>query len=449
MREIVQDGTPVLREIAGPVPELLFGSPELFRIIKDMEEALDKELEGVALAAPQIGVPYRLFVVRKDRTLPLQKSTAKNPPPAPSTPEVEVFVNPEIVKTSRKRAKMDEGCLSVRGIYGTTSRHERVTIRARRPDGSRVERGAGGLMAQIFEHEIDHLNGVLFTDHAKNLVRVSHEPQERFAYFGTPDFSSLVLDELAEAGFIPEVVITNPDKPAGRGLTLAESPVKKWALARGIHILQPESFDDTVLEDIKKYALHFAVVAAYGKILPSRVLDLFPQGALNVHPSLLPRYRGTSPIESQILADEKTIGVSVIAMDEKMDHGPVVAQEKVVIPNWPVNRNSANEFFWKAGGVLLARILPSWLANSIETTPQDESQATFTKKINKEDGEIDLSAPARTNYLKYLAYEGWPGTYFFENGKRMKITAASYKNGKFIIERVIPEGKREMAYKAA
>lgn len=174
MKEIVQDGAEVLRDIAKPVPEELFRTPELARIIEDMKAALDPELEGVALAAPQIGVPYRIFIVRKDRTLPL--------PPIDDTTvitervaENDIYINPEIVKTSRKRANMDEGCLSVRGYYGTTKRHERVTIRARALDGTRFERGAGGLMAQIFEHEIDHLNGILFIDHAEHILHIPHE----------------------------------------------------------------------------------------------------------------------------------------------------------------------------------------------------------------------------------------------------------------------------------
>jgi peptide deformylase len=178
MKEIVQDGAPVLRDIAKPVPEELFGTPDLARIIQDMKDALDPEIEGVALAAPQIDVPYRMFIIRKDRTVtppPLEEGVT---PPLP-TPEYEVYINPEIVRTSRKRAKVDEGCLSVRGVYGTTSRHERVTIRARDLAGKKFERGGGGLMAQIFEHEIDHLNGILFIDHAEHLIEITHgEPTE-------------------------------------------------------------------------------------------------------------------------------------------------------------------------------------------------------------------------------------------------------------------------------
>lgn len=175
MKAIVQDGAAVLRDIASLVPEELFGTSELAQIIDDMKAALDPELEGVAIAAPQIGVSYRIFVVRKDRTVtppPMEEGVTPPPPPPPA---YEVYINPEIVKTSRRRAEVEEGCLSVRGVYGTTRRHERVTVRARNADGSTFERGGGGIMAQIFEHEIDHLNGILFIDHAEHLINITHE----------------------------------------------------------------------------------------------------------------------------------------------------------------------------------------------------------------------------------------------------------------------------------
>lgn len=177
MKEIVQDGAPVLREIATPLPEQLFGSPDLTRLISQMTVALDREIEGVALAAPQVGVSWRVFIVRRDRTLPPPPLNEHSQAPAHIVPAaIEVYINPEIIKTSRRRSLADEGCLSVRGVYGTTNRHERVTLRARNADGSSFERSAGGIMAQIFEHEIDHLNGVLFIDHAEHLVQVKHAP---------------------------------------------------------------------------------------------------------------------------------------------------------------------------------------------------------------------------------------------------------------------------------
>lgn len=173
MKEIVQEPTPVLRETARAVPEEWFGSEKLTRLVEDMSRALDREPEGVALAAPQVAVPYRMFIVRMDRTRPVAPAAQgeKAPPPEP---EVEAYINPEIVKRSRRSSRVEEGCLSVRGVYGLARRHERVTLRARRVDGTSVTRGAGGLLAQIFEHELDHLNGVLFIDHAENLVRLTH-----------------------------------------------------------------------------------------------------------------------------------------------------------------------------------------------------------------------------------------------------------------------------------
>ncbi|MDB5237285.1 MAG: peptide deformylase, peptide deformylase [Parcubacteria group bacterium] len=156
---IVQDGDPVLREIAAPVAEEEFGTPALLKIIDDMMVALDAEADGVALAAPQIGVSKRLFIVRYDRL-----GTGDEEPPA--GPQLGVYINPEFVKSSRRRLEMDEGCLSVRGVYGKTIRHDRATVRARTPDGSAFERGGGGILAQVFQHETDHLEGILFIDHA-------------------------------------------------------------------------------------------------------------------------------------------------------------------------------------------------------------------------------------------------------------------------------------------
>lgn len=163
---IVQNGDPVLRAVARPVDETLFGSEELSRMLRDMEEALDTQVDGVALAAPQIGLSYRIFLVRYDRMLPRTEEAHPK--------DVGVFINPELVKTSRKTEVMDEGCLSVRGIYGHTLRHDRATVRARTADGGTFMRGAGGILAQAFQHEIDHLDGILFIDHAVDMREVEY-----------------------------------------------------------------------------------------------------------------------------------------------------------------------------------------------------------------------------------------------------------------------------------
>jgi len=176
MSVIVQDGEPVLRKISALVPEELFGTPELKGIIDDMAATLNEQLDGVALAAPQIGIPYRIFIVRYDRTI------APTPEDEPDhAADLGIYINPEFVKSSRRRLEMDEGCLSVRGIYGKTMRNERATVRARDVDGIVFERGGGGLLAQIFQHETDHLNGILFIDHATDLVEVHKESHTHVA----------------------------------------------------------------------------------------------------------------------------------------------------------------------------------------------------------------------------------------------------------------------------
>lgn len=167
----MQDGHPVLREIAKAVPEELFGTPELSQILRDMEVTLDAQPDGVALAAPQVAIPYRIFIVRYDRMRRHEEEKE-------TIPERGVYINPIFVNSSKKREEMSEGCLSVRGIYGQTLRHERATVEARDEKGVYFERGGGGILAQAFQHEIDHLDGILFIDHAVELREVEKQSDE-------------------------------------------------------------------------------------------------------------------------------------------------------------------------------------------------------------------------------------------------------------------------------
>ncbi len=171
MKKIVQDGDPVLRDIAADVSEDMFGGAELKGVVNDMIGALEVEKDGVAIAAPQIGVPLRIFVIRHDRLYP-------PPPEGPLPADPIVYINPEFVRASRRREVMDEGCLSVRGVYGKTYRYQRTTVRARGLDGSTFERGGGGILSQVFQHETDHLDGILFIDHALDTYEVRKNSEE-------------------------------------------------------------------------------------------------------------------------------------------------------------------------------------------------------------------------------------------------------------------------------
>ncbi len=274
--------------------------------------------------------------------------------------------------------------------------------------------------------------------------------QLRFAYFGTPEFAAIILEELFMKGFTPALIVTQPDKPKGRKLVLTPSEVKVWGEAHSVRVLTPLKMrDETFIAALTEAKYELFIVAAYGKIIPKEILDMPKYGVLNVHPSLLPKFRGSSPIESAILSDEKWTGVTIMQLDEEMDHGPVLAQRERIMNNWPPRGSELTRDLAHFGGSLLADVIPEWL-NGLKAFPQDHSHATFTKKITKEDGLLDFTDDPVMNYKKVRAYDDWPGTYFFttKHGKniRVKVTDATFEDGKLVITRVIPEGKKEMTY---
>lgn len=280
--------------------------------------------------------------------------------------------------------------------------------------------------------------------------RTADSNDVRFAFFGTSRAAVGVLDELERAGYAPRLVVTAQDSRRGRGLRLSPTPTKEWATARDIPVLQPEKFDSNILQNIGIYEADVFIVVDYGKILPKSVLDIPKRGCLNVHFSLLPRWRGASPIRSAILNDDGNIGVSIILLAEKLDEGPIVAQNPIPLPSWPMKASVVEDMAIRESGRLLARILPEWLAGNVEARAQNHDLATYCKKIKKEDGLLDLSADPYKNLLKIRAYDGWPGTYaFFERGGkriRAQILDAHIANSRLVIDRVKPEGKREMGY---
>ncbi len=274
--------------------------------------------------------------------------------------------------------------------------------------------------------------------------------QVRFVYFGTPLFATIVLDELASQGYLPTLIVTAPDKPKGRKLVLTPSEVRVWGESRGIRVITPSTLkQDEIIETLRIEAPHLFIVSAYGKIIPKAVLAIPKYGVLNVHPSLLPKFRGPSPIESAILSNETATGVTIMVLDEEVDHGPVIAQRERILQGWPPRASELSKDLAQFGGKLLAEIIPEWI-NGLQAFPQNHTRATFTKKITKEDGLIDLTGDPLLNYKKIRAYDEWPGAHFFteRNGKtiRVKITDAHYAHGVLTILSVIPEGKKEMRY---
>ena len=299
-----------------------------------------------------------------------------------------------------------------------------------------------------------------------------------FAFFGTDEFAVTILEELKNAGLIPALIVTTPDQSKGRRLRLTSPPVKLWAQETKVEFIQPTSLktlDDQFrrLSRNPDLASGLLIVASYGKIIPKDILAIPEHGTLNIHPSLLPKYRGPTPIQTAILNGDEETGVTVMLLDEKMDHGPLLGQRKYQMTNLPDDKAGSKlqnylelrDELARTGGKLLAETIPNWLAGKIKAREQDHNQATFTKMITKSDGEIrfeDIEQKPLEIYRKFLAYTPWPGIYFFdnlrgeecaENLRRVKITAAHLEpslggeTSKLVIDRVIPANKKEISWK--
>jgi methionyl-tRNA formyltransferase len=275
----------------------------------------------------------------------------------------------------------------------------------------------------------------------------------KFAFFGTPEVASQTLDILLANNLLPSLVITSPDKRAGRDLKLTPSPVSIWAKDHNIKCLKPEKLDDIFLDELFRLTdqekIDIYLVVAYGKILPETLIKYPPKKTINVHYSLLPKYRGASPLESAILNGENQTGVTIQEIEYKLDSGPILATQKIPIDIMTTKAKLKEELI-EGGANLLIRTLNQIKDGTINKIPQDENQATFCGKIKKEDGLIDPLGDDLANWNKYRAFYGWPGIYFFADKKDkkiiLKITQASFVDNKFIIEKVIPENKKEINY---
>ena len=252
----------------------------------------------------------------------------------------------------------------------------------------------------------------------------------RVLFMGTPEFAVPPLEALIRRHFELVAVYTQPDRPAGRGQTLSFLPVKKAALDSGLRVMQPSSLKDP--EEVAKVAQlrpDVIVVAAYGKLLPPSVLDIPRHGCLNIHPSLLPRYRGASPVAAAILAGDASTGVSIMLLDRGLDTGPVLAQERVeILPADTTGSLSAR--LSELAARMLPDVLRGWVRGEITPRPQNEAEASYTEPLGKEEGEIDWRISAVEIWRRVRAFQPWPGAYTRWRGKRLEIIAAAPLSGK-------------------
>jgi len=291
---------------------------------------------------------------------------------------------------------------------------------------------------------------------------------KKIIFFGSGEFAVPFLNILRDKQYSVVLVIASPDMPAGRRQILTPPPVKIIAEKSGFKVIH-----DLKTENIKNYGADLGVVADYGKIIPQTILNLFPFGCLNIHPSLLPKYRGSSPIQTAILNGDKETGVTIIKLDSQMDHGPIVTSVKLTVDSLDAQELSVK--LARIGADLLIKILPDYLTGKIKLCAQDDSRATFTKILNREDGRIKWDKSAQKIERQIRAYYPWPGAFAEFVVKKpekksllIKLIKASFTNERFnalpgelivknerlyvqcadealLVERLHPQAKKEMS----
>jgi methionyl-tRNA formyltransferase len=274
-------------------------------------------------------------------------------------------------------------------------------------------------------------------------------------FFGTGPLAESALTTLVEGGIPISLLVTKADSPVGRKQVLTSPHIVSIAASLGIPVIQPKSLRRDIPLELLEGTIDLAIVASYGNILPEPVLDIPLYGTLNIHPSLLPLYRGPTPIESALLRGDGALGISIMFLDMEVDHGPLLAQ-KVYYDFAEVESGVSTDFEYMAGAygaaMLVDGLLEDFISGAVSVTEQDHSRATFTRKFIKEDGLVNLNDDMTHIWNVYRACTPWPGCYFIHihNGKelRIKISEMQYTGGTPTITKVIPEGKNEMSYQS-
>ncbi|MDI6820877.1 MAG: methionyl-tRNA formyltransferase [Patescibacteria group bacterium] len=265
----------------------------------------------------------------------------------------------------------------------------------------------------------------------------------KYIFFGTPEFAAIILEELIKADLKPSVVVCNPDRPIGREKVITPPPTKVIAKKHNIKVYQPEKLD---INEFKNEIgeIDLAVIAAYAKIIPNEILNLSKMGVIGIHPSLLPKYRGPSPIQEAILRAEKETGVTLFILDEKIDHGSIIARTNLKIEETD-NYKTLHDKLALLGAELLIKTLPD--IEDAVPKPQNENEATFTKKIKIEDAFIDLEKDdPKTIWQKIKALNPEPGVWTInssaDGSKRMKILEADFIDNKIILRKIQFAGEK-------
>lgn len=253
-------------------------------------------------------------------------------------------------------------------------------------------------------------------------------PKIKLIFFGSAPVSIFALSNLLETGFEIVGVVSKPAKKKGRQQKLTDNELTIASEKLGLNIILPEKFDQRITDQIIKLKPDIFVVVAYGKIIPAELLQIPKFGTINLHPSLLPKFRGASPIQTAIFQGEKITGITVMLLDELIDHGPILNQKKLEIESDDTYQSLGEKLF-KIGSEILPTTISDYLTNRIKPTAQNHNLATFTKLLSKGDGLIDWEKEANSISRQIRGFYPWPGTYTYCKGKMFKIISVKEKSG--------------------
>lgn len=426
IRQIVLADDPILKRKLKPVKNF---NRDLAVLVQDLIDTMIFA-NGAGLAANQIGVDAQVFVT----------GIGKRP---------EVFINPKLKLLGSKDDVTDEGCLSLPGYRGEVKRSQEVEITFDDLKGRRRKKTVKGYLARVLQHETDHLQGRTYIDRLEDRAKLQEIEPIRVAFFGSGEFAIPTLVSLIglnwTADFQTVVAVTQPARPSGRKGELEKTPVQLAAERFSLPTLTPETLDDKFLEEFKKQNTDLIVLADYGKILPKALLELPKYGAVCLHPSLLPKYRGATPIEHTILNGDEKTGVTLFKMNPKVDTGEIIGQYETKV--------SENEIYLTLRGrlaqlaaLMVRDLLSYYTSEELKPEAQSEEGASSAPKFAPDAGEIKSTDTPEQVVRKVRALNPNPGTYVIWKGKRVKILLAHLEENVPILDVLQPEGSKPMLW---
>lgn len=416
---------PILRQPTEKVDD--FGL-EFQHFLDDMVETM-REDNGIGLAAPQVGQSKKVIVCE------FNGDKAAKLKPVPLT----ILCNPEIKKFSEHKRNMVEGCLSFPGMEILVKRPSKVVVTGQDRYGNPIVLETDNLYARVLQHEIDHLNCTLLPDHIQetNIIFIGT------GTLGVPALQALALDPQYKI----KLVITGVVESSGRKSKKVVNPIEETAKKLNLPLLKVKNInDEKIVEQIRKAKPALGIMADFGQIISSDIINIPKHGIINIHPSLLPRHRGPSPVQQTILDGDKETGVSLILTVQKMDAGSIIAQATLKLNNTETS-TILKDYLANGGATLLLNSLPYYLAGDLKPEDQEDSKATYSHLFEKNNGFVDENTSAIEVERKIRAFSEWPKVHTSVKGKRVQILASHFDAlGNFFVDQVKPEGRTEMSY---